>query len=86
MVGGIGRIKNVSCVKPAGAFYVFCDISKFEKSSVEIANRLLDEARVAAIPGAPFGADSFIRLSFATSADEIKKGIERIREWADKNG
>jgi aspartate aminotransferase len=50
-----------------------------------VANALLDEAKVAAIPGEPFGADDFIRLSFATGMEKIKKGLDRIEEWADKN-
>jgi len=86
MVAGIEGIKNMSCVRPEGAFYLFCDISKFKMGSVAVSNRLLDEARVATIPGEPFGADDFIRLSFATGEDKIRKGIERIKEWAGKNG
>jgi aspartate aminotransferase len=57
MVSRINKMKNISCVKPEGAFYVFCDISKLKEGSVKIANRLLDEARTAVIPGEPFGAD-----------------------------
>ena len=86
MVAGIEAIKNMACIKPEGAFYLFCDISKLGMGSVEVANRLLDEAKVATIPGEPFGADDFIRLSFATSEEKIRKGIERIKEWVDKNG
>lgn len=86
MVAGIEAIKNISCVRPEGAFYLFCDISRLKMGSVEVANRLLDEARVATIPGEPFGADSFIRLSFAASEDKINKGLERIKEWVEKNG
>jgi len=85
MVLGIGRIKNISCVKPEGAFYVFCDISKLNTYSLTLANRLLDEARVAVIPGGPFGSDSSIRLSFATSMDNITKGLDRIEEWVKRN-
>ena len=81
MVLRINGTKNISCIKPGGAFYVFCDISKFKQGSAKIANRLLDEAKVAVIPGEPFGADSFIRLSFATSMEAIKKGMDRIEEW-----
>lgn len=81
MVSRINKMRNISCAKPAGAFYVFCDISKLNESSGKIANRLLDEAKVAVIPGAPFGADSFIRLSFATSMAAIEKGMDRIEEW-----
>jgi aspartate aminotransferase len=86
MISGVESIRNMSCVKPEGAFYLFCDISKLKMSSVEVANRLLDEARVATIPGEPFGADDFIRLSFATAEDKIKKALSRIKEWVQKNG
>ena len=86
MVSRLNKMKNISCIKPEGAFYVFCDISKFKQGSAKIANRLLEEARVAVIPGEPFGADSFIRFSFATSVGTINKGLDRIEEWANKNG
>ena len=84
MVSKIKAIKGISCVVPEGAFYVFCDISSLKADSVKAANRLLDEAKVAVIPGGPFGADQFIRLSFATGVDNIIKGINRIEEWLKK--
>lgn len=86
MVSRIGSMKNITCIKPDGAFYVFCDISKLKMDSVAVANRLLDEAKVAVIPGEPFGAKFFIRLSFATSMENVKKGMDRIEEWLKKNG
>jgi len=86
MVSRLNKMKNISCIKPEGAFYVFCDISKFKQGSARIANRLLEEARVAVIPGEPFGADSFIRFSFATSVGAINKGLDRVEEWVNKNG
>jgi len=86
MVQGIEAIKNMSCIRPEGAFYLFCDISKLKMGSVSVANRLLDEAKVATIPGEPFGADDFIRLSFATGEEKIKKALSRIKEWVEKNG
>lgn len=67
--------------KPEGAFYIFCDISKTKMDSFAFAKRLLDEKFVAVIPGAPFGCDDYIRLSFATSTEKIKKGLDRIEEW-----
>ena len=85
MVSRINKIKNISCTKPDGAFYVLCDISKLKLSSAQVANRLLDEAKVAAIPGEPFGVDQFIRLSFATDMDSIKKGMDRIEGWIKIN-
>jgi aspartate aminotransferase len=86
MVARVSAMRNVSCFKPSGAFYLFCDISKTGKGSVAVANALLDEAKVAAIPGGPFGADSFIRLSFATGMETIKKGMDRMEEHFAKNG
>jgi len=54
--------------------------------SVKVANSLLDEAKVAVIPGEPFGAISHIRLSFATGMESISKGMDRIEEWFGRNG
>ncbi|MBN1527061.1 MAG: pyridoxal phosphate-dependent aminotransferase [Candidatus Omnitrophica bacterium] len=84
MVSRIGKMKNISCVRPAGAFYVFCDISKLKMKAMDVATKLLDEAKVAVVPGEPFGAPSCIRLSFATSREKIEKGLDRIEEWASK--
>jgi aspartate aminotransferase len=86
MVDRINKMKRISCTKPEGAFYVMCDISALKMDSVAVATKLLDEAKVAVVPGAPFGADRHIRLSFATGMDNIKKGLDRIDEWSSKNG
>ena len=86
MVARINSIAGIDCVRPEGAFYVFCDISKLKLDSIKLATRLLEEAKVAVVPGGPFGADNFIRLSFATSAANIEKGLDRIEEWMKKNG
>jgi len=67
--------------KPEGAFYLFCDISATGLDSLEFSKRLLEEKKVAVIPGGPFGEDGYVRVSFATSLDLIEKGITRIREW-----
>jgi aspartate aminotransferase len=81
MVDRINRMKNISCVKPKGAFYVFCDISKTKMGSFDFSKKLLEEAKVAVIPGEPFGWDTHIRLSFATGLDDIKKGLDRLDNW-----
>lgn len=86
MISRLRRIGKIKCVKPEGAFYVFCDISGLNMDSVKLAARLLDEAKVAVVPGEPFGAASFIRLSFATSVESITKGIDRMEGWVSKNG
>jgi aspartate aminotransferase len=67
--------------KPAGAFYLFCDISACGMDSLTFVRRLLDETKVAVIPGGPFGDDHFIRISFATDLETIEKGINRIKNW-----
>lgn len=81
MVDRINSMKDISCVKPKGAFYVFCDISKTKMGSFDFSKKLLEEAKVAVIPGEPFGWDTHIRLSFATGLDEIKKGLDRLDNW-----
>ena len=85
MVERINKIKGLSCMKPEGAFYIFCRIHKIGLSSMEATDRLLDEAKVAVVPGKVFGSDEHIRLSFATSMDSIKKGLDRIEEWFSRS-
>jgi len=80
----VNSIEKLSAVKPQGAFYIFCNISQTKLSSLDFAQRLLDEAQVAVIPGSGFGDDRFIRLSFATSLDQITKGLDRIEQWMKK--
>ncbi|MBM9538029.1 pyridoxal phosphate-dependent aminotransferase [Desulfobulbus alkaliphilus] len=82
-------LEGVSCVTPMGAFYVFPNFSAYYgktcqgktiDGSVALADYFLSEARVASVPGAAFGADDFIRFSFATSLEVIGKGMERIKQ------
>ncbi len=93
IVEAFNKIPGVTCFKPQGAFYVFPNISayfgkKFEgqpiKNSDDLSNYLLDKALVAVVAGSGFGAEGYIRLSYATSIEKIKKGMERI-EKALKN-
>jgi len=81
MVDRLKGIKGFSPFTPKGAFYVFCDIGDTGLSSIELAKKLLEDKLVAVIPGAGFGFDNYIRLSFATSMKDIKKGLDRIEEW-----
>ncbi len=81
MVEKINQMKNISCVNPKGAFYVFCDISRTRLNSLEFAGRLLEEERVAVIPGEPFGWNTHVRLSFATGIEDIKRGLDRVANW-----
>jgi len=80
----LDKIKNISYVRPRGAFYIFCDISKCGMGSLEFATRLLDEALVAVIPGIGFGSDNYVRISFAAGLPQIEKGMDRIEERVNK--
>jgi len=81
MIGELQKISKLSAFNPQGAFYVFVNISKTGMDSVQFANRLLEEVKVAVIPGAAFGAPQHIRLSFATSDQDIVQGVRRIASW-----
>jgi aspartate aminotransferase len=80
----IRKIKELDFCLPQGAFYMFCDISKTGLGSLAFATRLLDEEFVSLIPGGAFGLDNYIRISFATSVEEIGKGLDRIENWIKK--
>lgn len=84
LVERISKMKNMSVFCPQGAFYAFSNIAKTGLDSMTFSGRLLEEARVAVIPGVGFGDDKYIRLSFATSMEEITKGLDRIEEWVKK--
>ena len=84
MLSGLSRIDCLCCVKPEGAFYVFCNISKTGLDSLTFAQRLLKEAKVAVIPGKPFGRDDYVRLSFTTNRAQIQEGVRRIRNWVEE--
>ncbi|MBN2190030.1 MAG: pyridoxal phosphate-dependent aminotransferase [Candidatus Aureabacteria bacterium] len=81
MLGKLSEIPGVSCVRPGGAFYVFPNISKLGMKSADFAASLLEKAHVAVVPGVAFGWDTHIRLSYATSMEVIKKGLERIEKY-----
>lgn len=90
MVEKINSIPNISCKNPDGAFYVMINISKLKgkiikgyriNTSIDLCNALLEAEKVAAIPGEAFGADDFIRLSYATSMSNITEGLNRIENF-----
>ena len=93
MVERISKIEKVSIIKPSGAFYVMLNIGEYLNhsfnnnkitNSVEFASYLLDEEKVAVVPGAAFGLDEYIRLSYATSDECIETGLNRIEEFLKK--
>ena len=75
------RAPRVNAVKPQGAFYVLVNISQLGLTSQNFADRLLSKANVAVVPGAAFGDDRLVRLSYATSIDIIKKGLDRFQDF-----
>jgi len=84
LTGRLDKIKWIKYALPQGAFYIFCDISKTGLDSVVFANRLLEEAQVSLIPGRGFGMDECVRISFATSLEQIAKGMDRLENWINK--
>ena len=81
MYQAINDIPSLSCPKPNGAFYLFVDISKTGKKSLDFCKELLEAKQVAAIPGVAFGMDNCIRFSYATDMDTIKEGVKRLSEF-----
>jgi aspartate aminotransferase len=81
MFDRITKIPNITAVKPQGAFYILVNISQLGLSSQNFADRLLSKANVAVVPGAAFGDDRTVRLSYATSIDIIKKGLDRFQDF-----
>jgi aspartate/methionine/tyrosine aminotransferase len=81
----LDKIKKLSYTKPKGAFYVFPDFTKFEKSDEVVALRLLKEAGVVTAPGSGFGraGEGHLRISYSVSYEQVKEGMERIREFLE---
>ncbi|SNZ06558.1 aspartate aminotransferase [Persephonella hydrogeniphila] len=77
-------IEGITCPVPKGAFYVFPNISAYIKgdikNDIDFSSYLLEEAKVAVVPGSAFGKEGYIRLSYATSMENIKEGMKRIKE------
>ena len=89
MVERLNRIKGITCLRPNGAFYAFPNVTgllgkyfngKLIETSSDMATLLLDEVKVALVPGSAFGAEGFLRLSYATSMEKIKEGMDRVEK------
>ena len=80
----LGKMPKVKAIFPEGAFYIFFDISKTGLKSSIFANRLLEEKYVSLIPGEGFGMDNYVRMSFATSMEQLKKGMDRLEDFLGK--
>ena len=77
----LNGIPGISCVNAKGAFYLFPNISQTGLKSAEFCAKLLEQEKVAAVPGIAFGADDYFRLSYATSLANIEKGLARIENF-----
>lgn len=86
LLAGLNAIPGLTCYRSQGAFYLFPNIRKFGLSSADFAARLLEEELVAVVPGSAFGAEGYIRLSYATSDATIEKGLERLARFCAKLG
>lgn len=86
LVEGLNRIETISCPLPKGAFYAFANISKTGLSARDFAVRLLQEEHVTVVPGTGFGAggEGFIRISYATSEENIQEGLRRLERFVQR--
>ena len=86
LVAELNSIRHIQCIESDGTFYSFPNIQGFIDSrddlnnDVDVANLLLEEVGVALVPGSAFGAEGYMRISFATSMDNLEKAVARIRQ------
>ncbi len=89
LLGALRDIPGIKCGEPEGAFYAFPDVrgclKKDLKTSGEFAQRLLEDEQTVVTDGAGFGAEGFVRISYATSMEQIQEGIKRIKRFAQKH-
>jgi aspartate/methionine/tyrosine aminotransferase len=80
VVAGLDAIDGITCQEPAGAFYAFPRVADLGLPAARLADLLLAEAGVACLPGTAFGlhGEGYLRLSYATSAEDLRRGLERI--------
>ncbi|GAH13790.1 unnamed protein product [marine sediment metagenome] len=91
MVARLNEIEGISCLMPPGAFYAFPDVKEILereidynwnkiKNSFDLSNYILKVAEVAVVPGIAFKAEGYLRISYATSMENIKEGLDRIEK------
>jgi len=78
---GLSTCPGLKPMKPQGTFYLFCDIRPTGMNSFDFATKLLEQELVSCIPADPFGMPGFLRMSFATSNEQIQKGVDRIKKF-----
>ncbi len=92
VVQSLNSIKGISCLKPDGAFYVFPNCKKLLgkktklKTDKDFVEKLLEKAEVAVVQGSAFGLDGYFRISYATSMENLKKAMERIKFFCESLG
>jgi aspartate aminotransferase len=93
LITELNKIMGITCTMPNGAFYAFPNVQAlFGKSaqgrkiqdSAALASFLLEDAHIALVPGSAFGAEGYIRMSYATSMENIEKGVRRLRSAIEK--
>jgi aspartate aminotransferase len=82
----LNSIPGISCVNAKGAFYLFPNIAKTGLNSSDFCAKLLEQQKVAAVPGIAFGADDYLRISYATSMANIEKGLDRMEKFVHSLG
>lgn len=83
IVKGLNSIPGVRCLTPQGAFYVYPNVGAYLKKdgltdTTALADKLIDEAHVALVPGPAFGTEEHVRISYATSMEQIEEGLKRL--------
>lgn len=80
LAAAINKMPKVSCVEPAGAFYIFMNIKEMNMTSVEASNFFMEKAHVAIVPGSAFGeaGEGYIRIAYSASMDDIKEAVKRM--------
>ncbi len=81
LFSGLKTCDKILPLKPQGTFYLFCDIRRTNLTSFDFASQLLNQQLVSCIPASAFGKEGFVRISFATSQEQIQKGLERIKQF-----
>ncbi|WP_425503858.1 pyridoxal phosphate-dependent aminotransferase [Cerasicoccus frondis] len=81
LLDGLNAIDGICCDRAQGAFYLFPNISSYGLNSTDFSAKLLEDELVAVVPGVAFGADDYVRLSYATSDEVISKGLERLERF-----
>lgn len=86
MVKALNEIDGISCNNPHGAFYIFVNIKSLGMTSMEVAEYLLDNAKIALVPGSAFGSEGegYLRISYACSYEDLQEACARIKKAVEE--